>query len=102
MHRLVIPALLCLVLPSHAIAQALSGTLITSNMNDNTATILDAGTGRLIATLPTGEGPHEVAISRDGRWGVVSNYGVRGKNQAAQHDRHRCRETRRRSYDRSP
>jgi DNA-binding beta-propeller fold protein YncE len=79
-HRLVIPALICLVLPSPAIAQALSGTLITSNMNDNTATILDAGSGRLIATLPTGEGPHEVAISRDGRWGVVSNYGVRGKN----------------------
>jgi DNA-binding beta-propeller fold protein YncE len=33
----------------------------------------------VVATLPTGEGPHEVAISRDGRWAAVSNYGVRGK-----------------------
>jgi YVTN family beta-propeller protein len=56
-----------------------SGTLIVSNMNDNTATILDAATGRVVATLPTGEGPHEVAVSRDGRSAFVSNYGVRGK-----------------------
>ena len=56
-----------------------TGTVIASNMNDNTATVLDAATGRVLATLPTGEGPHEVAISRDGRWAVVSNYGVRGK-----------------------
>ena len=56
-----------------------AGTLVVSNMNDNTVTMLDAATGRVHATLPTGEGPHEVAISRDGRWAVVSNYGVRGK-----------------------
>ena len=56
-----------------------SGTLVVSNMNDNTATVLDAGSGRVIATLPTGEGPHEVAIAHSGRWAAVSNYGVRGK-----------------------
>ncbi|MEP7347484.1 MAG: cytochrome D1 domain-containing protein [Gemmatimonadaceae bacterium] len=56
-----------------------NGTLVVSNMNDNTATVLDAATGRLLATLPTGEGPHEVAISHNGRWALVSNYGVRGK-----------------------
>ena len=55
------------------------GTLVVSNMNDHTATILDAATGTVHATLPTGEGPHEVAISRDGRTALVSNYGVRGK-----------------------
>ena len=55
------------------------GTLVASNMNDATATILDAGSGKVLATLPTGEGPHEVAISRDGRFAAVSNYGVRGK-----------------------
>jgi YVTN family beta-propeller protein len=48
-------------------------------MNDNSATVIDAATGRVLATLPTGEGPHEVAISREGRWALVSNYGVRGK-----------------------
>jgi YVTN family beta-propeller protein len=53
--------------------------VIVSNMNDNTATVIDAATGRVLATLPTGEGPHEVAASHDGRMALVSNYGVRGK-----------------------
>lgn len=57
----------------------LTGTIVASNMNDNTATIIDAATGRVRSTVPTGEGPHEVAISNDGRWAAVSNYGVRGK-----------------------
>jgi YVTN family beta-propeller protein len=55
------------------------GSIVVSNMNDNTATILDAATGTVLATLPTGEAPHEVAISRDGKTALVSNYGVRGK-----------------------
>jgi YVTN family beta-propeller protein len=56
-----------------------TGTLVVSNMNDHTATVLDAATGRVLATLPTGRGPHEVAMSHDGRWAVVSNYGPRGE-----------------------
>ena len=73
-------SLLAALLPAALHAQGTpSGTLVVSNMSDGTATILDAATGRVRATLPTGEGPHEVAVSRDGRWAVVSNYGVRGK-----------------------
>lgn len=56
-----------------------TGTVVVSNMNDNTAMIVDPAAGRVVATLPTGEGPHEVAVSRDGKWAVVSNYGVRGR-----------------------
>ena len=56
-----------------------TGTVIVSNMNDHTATLIDAASGRVIATLATGEGPHEVAASHDGKWALVSNYGVRGK-----------------------
>ena len=48
-------------------------------MNDHNATVLDAATGRVLATLPTRRGPHEVAISHDGRWATVSNYGPRGE-----------------------
>jgi DNA-binding beta-propeller fold protein YncE len=48
-------------------------------MSDNTATVIDLGSGRVLATLPTGEGPHEAATSHDGRWAVVTNYGVQGK-----------------------
>ena len=55
------------------------GTLVVSNMNDHTATVVDAATRRVLATLPTGRGPHEVAISHDGRWAAVSNYGPRGE-----------------------
>ena len=55
-----------------------AGTLVVSNMNDHTVTVLDAATGRVHATLATGQGPHEVAVSHDGRWALVSNYGVRG------------------------
>lgn len=55
-----------------------AGTLVVSNMNDSSATIIDAATGAVRATVRTGAGPHEVAASQDGRWAVVTNYGVRG------------------------
>lgn len=76
---LAILALVSSAHPVHAQEKGPAGTLIVSNMNDHTATIIDAATGRVHATLPTGEGPHEVAVSHDGRWALVSNYGVRGK-----------------------
>src|SRR5690242_5650762 len=53
------------------------GTIIASNMRDNTATIIDAASGKVLATVPTGEAPHEVATTHDGKWAVVSNYGNR-------------------------
>ena len=55
-----------------------SGTLVVTNKSDHTVTILDVGSGTVLATLPTGQGPHEVAVSHDGRWAVATNYGVRG------------------------
>lgn len=64
--------------PPPAAAAGPRGTLVVSNMNDATVTVLDAATGRVRATLPTGQAPHEVAVSHDGRWALVSNYGVRG------------------------
>jgi YVTN family beta-propeller protein len=57
----------------------LHGTLLAANMNDNTVTVLDLATQHTVATLPTGLAPHEVAISHNGRWAVVSNYGPRGQ-----------------------
>jgi YVTN family beta-propeller protein len=78
MHRIIAVTLLAAALPLGA-QRGPTGTLVVSNMNDHTATVLDAATGRVVATLPTGEGPHEVTISHDGRWALVSNYGVRGK-----------------------
>jgi DNA-binding beta-propeller fold protein YncE len=63
---------------SSAAAQVpgLSGTLVVTNKGPSTATIIDVGSGRALATLPTGNGPHEVVMSSDGRWAVVTDYGA--------------------------
>ena len=52
----------------------LAGTLVVTNKTPSTATIIDVGTGRTLATLPTGNGPHEVVMSSDGKLAVVSDY----------------------------
>ena len=52
-----------------------AGTLIVTNKSPSTVTIIDIGGNRILATLPTGPGPHEVALSRDGRIAVVTDYG---------------------------
>lgn len=70
--------LVCLLaLASGPTGQALRGTVIVTNMSDGTATLIDAGSRAVVATLPTGIGPHEVAVSHDGRWAVATNYGNR-------------------------
>lgn len=61
-----------------AYAQApkgLTGTLVVTNKSPFTASIIDVATGKVLAALPTGRGPHEVALSRDGRTAVVTDYG---------------------------
>jgi DNA-binding beta-propeller fold protein YncE len=52
-----------------------AGLLVVANQEGASATVLDAATLKPVATLPVGVGPHEVAISPDGRWAVVTNYG---------------------------
>src|SRR5215207_1445043 len=54
---------------------ARAGTLVVANQQGASATIVDAQTLATIATVPVGVGPHEVAVSTDGRWAVVTNYG---------------------------
>jgi YVTN family beta-propeller protein len=51
------------------------GTLIVLNKTDNTAWLIDAATGEMRAELPTGTGPHEVAVNHDGTVAVVADYG---------------------------
>lgn len=55
----------------------LAGTLVITNKGPATATIIDVASGRTLATLPTGQGPHEVVMSADGRAAVVTDYGAR-------------------------
>ncbi len=51
-------------------------TLVVANKSDATASLIDLETGKVVATLPTGKGPHEVAVSPDGRRALVTNYGT--------------------------
>jgi YVTN family beta-propeller protein len=71
------PLLLALALLGGRAPETPHGTIVASNMRDNTATVIDASSARVLATLPTGEAPHEVAATHDGNWAVVSNYGTR-------------------------
>src|SRR5215217_5657348 len=70
-------ALTPLLVASTLAAQSPSGTIVSANMTANTASVVDIATGELRATYETGPGPHEVAISHDGRWAVISVYGDR-------------------------
>ena len=51
-----------------------TGTLVVLNKSIATATFIDVASGETIATLPTGRGPHELAITSDGRWAVSTDY----------------------------
>jgi YVTN family beta-propeller protein len=47
------------------------------NKNEATLAFIDPATGKSNAIVPTGDGPHEVELSGDGRLAFVSNYGGR-------------------------
>jgi YVTN family beta-propeller protein len=53
-----------------------AATLVVANKSDATVSLVDLGSGKVVATLPVGQGPHEVAVSRDGRLALVANYGT--------------------------
>jgi len=71
MKHLIYLALL-VFLPVTANAQ---GNLIILNKSGNTAWQLDAATGDQKAVYNTGTAPHEVALSPDKQWAVITNYG---------------------------
>jgi YVTN family beta-propeller protein len=58
-------------------APAAAGTLVVANKAEATVSLLDLPGGEVRATLPTGQGPHEVAVSPSGRRALVTNYGTR-------------------------
>lgn len=64
--------------PARAQASQLkaSPTLLVLNKAENTLALVDPSTMRVVARVATGEGPHEVVVSADGRTAYVSNYGA--------------------------
>lgn len=57
-------------------ATATAGQLIVLNKSDHNAALVDPASLEVMATLPTGKGPHEVATSPDGSTAYVTNYGA--------------------------
>jgi YVTN family beta-propeller protein len=53
-----------------------AATLVVLNKAEATASLVDLDSGRVVATVPTGQGPHEVAVSPDGRFALATNYGA--------------------------
>jgi len=51
--------------------------LIIANQGDHTVHLVETASGRTLAVLPSAPAPHEVAVTRDGRWAVATNYGDR-------------------------
>ena len=54
-----------------------SPALLVLNKAENSLAILDPATKQVVARIPTGEGPHEIAASADGKLAVVTNYGAK-------------------------
>lgn len=55
----------------------MTGTLIVLNKAEASASFLNLADGKEFAKVKTGDGPHEAAVSKDGRTVVVCNYGQR-------------------------
>jgi YVTN family beta-propeller protein len=68
---------LLLLLPQFTAAQTPSPVLLVLNKEDNSLSIVDPATRKTVAQIPTGEGPHEIVASDDGKLAFVGNYGAR-------------------------
>lgn len=56
-------------------AAAAHGELLVGNKSDNTVWRLDLEDGSRLGEIASGQGPHEIAVSPDGRIAIVTNYG---------------------------
>ena len=58
-----------------AAAETPSPALLVLNKADQTLAIVDPASGKVVARVSVGEGPHEVTVSADGKFAYVGNYG---------------------------
>src|SRR5262245_44674110 len=59
-----------------AAADGQSPRLLVLNTDDATLAIVNPESGAVLGTVPVGQGPHELAVSTDGKWAFASNYGT--------------------------
>ena len=58
------------------VAAAQADTLLVAVKSDFKLALVDPATNKVIAKVPTDQGPHEIAVTPDHRFAYVSNYGV--------------------------
>jgi len=56
-------------------ALGLGAQLLVLNKGEATLSFIDPASGKTSETVATGDGPHEIELSSDGRFAFVSNYG---------------------------
>jgi YVTN family beta-propeller protein len=69
------PLVLLLVATMSGSTGAQGSRLVVLNKEDATLVTVDPATGKVLGRVSTGEGPHEVTVSTDGRTAFVGNYG---------------------------
>jgi len=57
-------------------AQSRGSRLLVLNKEDATFTVINPESGAVLATVATGQGPHELVVSADGKTAFASNYGT--------------------------
>jgi YVTN family beta-propeller protein len=58
------------------IGQTTKPVLVALNKADSTLAIIDPGSMKVVGKVPTGDTPHEVVLSADGKTAFVANYGA--------------------------
>jgi YVTN family beta-propeller protein len=71
-------AIACVQQPSEAPKVALSGTVVVVNQQADSITLIDLKTMEAYKHVPVVGGPHEAAVSADGKTVVVTNYFKQG------------------------
>jgi len=72
-------AIAFLAVASTSVAQAAELpklTLLVGNKAENSMVFVDPATNKVLGHVPTGNGPHEIAASTDGKLAFVANYGT--------------------------
>ena len=75
MHRLLVCALV-LGIAARSNAQVPSPAILVLSEDSSSLAIIDVQAKRIVARVPTGQGPHEVTASPDGKLAFVTNYGL--------------------------
>ena len=69
--------MIAMVIVMAAAIDAQSGArLLVLNKEDATFVSIDPASGRIVGTVPVGQGPHELVVSTDGKYAFASNYGT--------------------------